>query len=117
MSPASPSESATATRYRAVGLVVREDTRFASGYSEDAFRAIAIGESDARVRQRPGPPYAEDWAFGAPDDNTPAWDRAAPASGRFHVRIESNLVFTARHPGDCRAKQIAPGTAAADAAN
>jgi len=101
-------------RDRALGFVLREDTRFSNSYSEDRFRAIAIGETDASVRRSLGAPYAEDWVFSPSDDGTLAWDRPAPESGCFHVRIESGVVAMAHVPGDCGAQSVRPGTPADD---
>jgi hypothetical protein len=50
-------------RDRLLGVVLREDTEFASGYSEDAFRQFAPGDSQAHVRQRVGPPLGEWWDY------------------------------------------------------
>ena len=46
-------------RERVLSLVLRDDTRFAAGYSEDAFRSIVVGEAEEAVRARLGEPLFE----------------------------------------------------------
>jgi inner membrane protein len=48
--------SSDPVRERIVGFVFPDDTQFAAGYSEDAFRTIAIGEPEGAVKARLGEP-------------------------------------------------------------
>ena len=54
-------------RERIVGVVLREDTVFAKGYSEAAFRTVAVGDEEDVVRRSLGEPFGESWFF-APKD-------------------------------------------------
>src|SRR5204862_1626079 len=45
-------------REKLMGLVLREDTVFAGGYAEAAFRTVTVGEPEDAVRRRLGEPLA-----------------------------------------------------------
>lgn len=63
-----------------VGAIVREDTAYARGFSEAAFRAVKRGDTESQVQARLGPPVRENWFYTpkvAPD--TSAVDLAAAA--------------------------------------
>ena len=59
--------SADPVRDAIVGLAVREDTAYAAGFSESAFRTVSPGQSEHAVRQLLGAPVRESW-FYAPTD-------------------------------------------------
>ena len=46
-----------------VGFLLREDTVFATGYSEKAFGSIAAGEPEREIRRRLGEPLKESWFY------------------------------------------------------
>jgi len=50
-------------RERVLAAALRDDTRFASGYSEDVFRTIAVGDDERAVRGSLGEPLNESWFF------------------------------------------------------
>lgn len=62
-------ESADPVRERIMGTVLREETQYASGYSERAFREISVGDSVDSVRQRLGAPLGEWWDYRITADN------------------------------------------------
>jgi len=55
-------------RERLVGVALREDTQYASDFSEQAFRGIAAGQPIADVRRQVGEPLGEAWIYFSPDD-------------------------------------------------
>ena len=50
-------------RYSIVGFLLRDGTRFTAGFSEAAFRNIAVGDSENDVRRRLGAPFSESWFY------------------------------------------------------
>jgi inner membrane protein len=78
-------------RERTVGFVLREDTEFASRFSEGALRSIEPGQLATDVHQRLGPPLTEILFYGP-----------APQDGCFWLRLERNVVVSARHADGCR---------------
>jgi inner membrane protein len=50
-------------REAVVGVVLREQTHYAPGFSERAFRRVAIGQRDADVRRAVGAPLGEYWDY------------------------------------------------------
>jgi inner membrane protein len=98
-------------RERVVGVVLREDTAYATGYSDTAFRTIAPGQSQQNVRGRLGPPYGESWYY--PRSSERAADAAAAALDRCAaVRFERGSVVAAFDRDACRNSGIASGTPA-----
>jgi len=75
--------SSNAARDEIVGFFLREDTAYASGFSEEVFRTITAGESDEEVRRLIGPPVRETWLY-PPEDapSTPAAERAVASLPR-----------------------------------
>jgi hypothetical protein len=97
-----------------VGFVLREDTAYASGFSEEGFRRITAGESDSAVRQVLGAPYREDWIYPSTDEPLqPASERSAAASPHecLIVRFENGAVVSAHAPDGCRDKGVRTGMA------
>ena len=50
-------------RDRIIAAVLHDGTRFANGYSETAFRTIAVGDDEVAVRGALGEPLNESWYF------------------------------------------------------
>lgn len=69
--------SADPLRERVLGLALREDTQYAAGYSETAFRNIERAQSIAEVRASAGEPLEEVWLYFTPDES------GEPAEGRM----------------------------------
>jgi inner membrane protein len=87
--------SSDPAREAIVGFVVREDTAYASGFSEKQFRGIGLGQSEREVRQLLGAPLAEGWIYAVdPDELYSAADGpAASIDNRcLSVNFENGLV-------------------------
>jgi inner membrane protein len=81
-----------------VGFVLREDTAYASGFSEEGFHSITAGKSDSAVRQVLGAPLREDWIYSPLDEPLkPASERSAAAAAHecLIVRFEHGAVVSA----------------------
>jgi inner membrane protein len=103
--------SSDPVRERVVGVALREDTAYATGYSEAVFRSIASGQSQQNVGSRLGPPYGESWFY--PRSAERAADAAAAAvDWCAAVRFERGSVVAAFDPEACRRIGITAGTAA-----
>jgi inner membrane protein len=89
-------------REAAVGLILREDTKYTPGYSEADFRRIAVGMSEDDVRRLLPTPYAEDRRY--PPVSVP---------GCRVIRLELGKVVTALQPEHCAADGVTPGMPAA----
>jgi inner membrane protein len=104
-------------RDRLVGLVLGDDTQFARGYAEAAFRTVTIDEPEAAVRRRLGEPLAEN-LFYIPEDSPfqSAMEMSAAqlARGCLAVRVEGNTVRDAIERDICRGRGILPGVSRAD---
>jgi inner membrane protein len=46
-------------RQKVLGTVMREQTEYAAGFSEQAFRTVAAGDAESRVRELLGAPFGE----------------------------------------------------------
>ena len=99
--------SADPVREAVMSRLLREDTAYSSGFSEAAFRTVAIGQSDADVRSRLGAPREEGWFY----FDGQAMDTAA--SSEMHgcrvIRFESGVAVEAMEPEPCRARGVVPG--------
>ena len=106
-------------REAVVGYMVREDTAYASGFSEKAFRAVAPGDSEDDVRHRLGAPLRETWLY-APKGQPfrSALERSATSLGDecLFVRFESGGVVKAQDPDVCRKVGVETGVSPADVA-
>jgi inner membrane protein len=95
-------------RQAALGIVLREDTEFAPGFSEPAFASIAVGDADADVRGRLGAPLGEWWDYFGEQDS-PAEQQA----GCPFVYLESDHVMADRAVGPvavmCADRGVHPG--------
>ena len=58
--------SSDPVRQRVVGALLREDTEYAGGYSEDAFRRLTADMTDTDVRRVVGTPVDEWWSYATP---------------------------------------------------
>ena len=74
-----------------LGVVLREHTEYANGFSDRSFQAIRLGQSDADVRLLVGTPIGEWWDFVDPESTA----AANPGSGCPFVYFESDRVVTA----------------------
>jgi inner membrane protein len=109
--------SADPFRDGVVGLVLRDDTVYASGFSEARFRAIAPGASDQDVRSLVGAPLGESWLY-APKGQpfAPAAERsaAAPSDECLAVRLQSGVVSSASAREACTSLGIIDGLSSVD---
>ena len=104
-------------REKVVGIALREDTAYAKGYSEAAFRSITPGASDREVRQLLGAPLSETWFYAPKDQPLRRAEEAAAVSIRGEclvLRFESAVVDTALDSEACGQRGIRKGTAPAD---
>lgn len=69
--------SSSQARESIVGFLLREDTAYTGGFSEDAFRAVAPGDSVAEVRRLLGAPMKEIWIYGSNPASEPALETSA----------------------------------------
>ena len=88
-------------RNNILGFLFREDTTFSPGYSEAAFRRIAIGQSQALVRDALGPPLLEGWVYG---------QESAPGACSF-VLFYDDVLRIARDAQACAGRGITVGVA------
>jgi hypothetical protein len=104
-------------RERLLSLALRDDTRFAAGYSEDAFRAIVVGDSENVVRARLGEPLFES-VFYMPKGSTfrSAMEVGAASlpPGCFGAGLKAGVVHDAHDPDICRSRGIVEGMSKAD---
>jgi inner membrane protein len=99
-------------RERIVGFVYPDDTRFAAGYSEDAFRAIVPGEAEEAVRRRLGEPLFES-VYYLPGDGF--WSAMAVGAAPlppacFGAGLKAGVVHDAHDPDICKSRGIVEGT-------
>jgi hypothetical protein len=89
--------SADPVRDAILGLVLRDDTAYASGFSEESFRTITRGESDQAVRDLVGAPFGESWFY--PPADQPLQRAVNTSATSVHgcgaVRFEAGVVVTA----------------------
>ena len=104
--------SADPLRDRIVSLVLRDDTAYASGFSEVGFHAITPGVSDQDVRRLLGAPLVESWVY-APRGTVRVGGRfraaSAPSDECLAVRIESGVVSSASAREACTTLGIVDG--------
>jgi inner membrane protein len=99
-----------------LGFVLREDTAYASGFSEAAFRTITPGASDQDVRALLGAPLGESW-FYAPGDEPlqrATTTSASAVEGCRAVRFEAGVLVTALDSDACRKAGVETGTSRID---
>ena len=100
-----------------VGGFLREDTSYASGFSEEAFRTIKPGESDKEVRRLLGAPVGEG-RFYAPRDQPSQSAIETSALSLPHeclsVRFEAGVVVRALDLDACKKVGIETGMSTMD---
>jgi inner membrane protein len=100
-----------------VGFLIREDTAYASGYSEETFLTITPGESDQEVRRLLGAPFREGW-FYAPKSQPvqSAFETSALSLPHecLSIRFEAGVVVTALDVDACRKIGIEAGISPTD---
>jgi len=108
--------SSDPVRERIVGAVYPDDTHFAAGYSEDAFRAIVIGEAEDAVRGRLGEPLFESIYYlpGGTFWSAMALGAAPLPSACFGAGLKAGIVHDAHDPDICRSRGIVEGTPKAE---
>ena len=103
-------------RERIIGFVYPDDTHFAAGYSEDAFRAIVVGEAEEAVRGRLGEPLFESvyYLSGGSFWSAMALGTAPPPTACFGAGLKAGVVHDAHDPDVCRSRGIVEGTSKAE---
>jgi inner membrane protein len=104
-------------RERVVGAVLREDTRFAPGYSEDVFRAIAVGDAENVVRGRLGEPLFESVFFMPKDFGVLSAMEVGPNQlppGCFGAGLKAGVVHDTHDRDICRSRGVVEGVSKAD---
>jgi inner membrane protein len=104
-------------RERILGVALHEDTVFTKGYSEDAFRYVAVGEDEDVVRRSLGEAFSESWFF-APKGRTFQSAMEVSAAelphGCFGIRLNEGVVEETHEPDLCGALGLAAGASRAD---
>lgn len=90
------------------GVLLREDTSYALGFSESAFRTIRPGLTENEVRHVLGSPYQEWWFYTGPDDQPPD-ERPAARNGCLIIRLQDDRVASAYEHGQCVARGVTAG--------
>lgn len=104
-------------RERIVTLAFPDDTRFAVGYSEEVFRAIAIGEQEDAVRSRLGEPLNESLYFkpqGAPPGSAMEVGVAQLPPACFGAFLVAGAVEETNIADLCLARGVVEGASKAD---
>jgi hypothetical protein len=92
-------------REAAVGIVLREDTEYARGYSERRLSAIERGATEETLRQKLGEPLQLAWTY-----------PADPANSCFLLFIDAGRIVHAGEAEPCRDRGVSPGQTAESAA-
>jgi hypothetical protein len=90
------------------GVFLREDTSYAEGFSERAFRTIRPGLTETEVRDVLGSPYQEWWFYTEPDDRPPD-ERPAARNACLIIRLQDDRVASAYEDSRCVARGITVG--------
>jgi len=109
--------SADPVRERVMGLILRDDTRFAPGYSEDVFRATSVGDAEDAVRARLGEPLFESVFYlpkGTEFSSIMEMSAERMPAGCFGFGVEAGVVHDAHEPEACRSRGIVAGTTRAE---
>ena len=102
-------------RETATGVILRERTAYAAGYSDAAFRSVAPGQSAGDVHKALGEPLTEFWLYGAVDSRPPAERPASMQPVCEEVVVESGVVLDTFHADACRQRGITRGVSADEA--
>ena len=109
--------SADPIREAVVGLAVREDTAYAPGFSEAAFRSIRRGQSKADVSRLLGTPFGQTWVYGSKGQHAESAESVAAAAIQdecLAMRFEAGVVVTALHGAACERHGIRRGASLSD---
>ena len=104
-------------RERIVGAVLREDTRFAPGYSEDVFRAISVGDAEEVVRGRLGEPLFESVFFMPKDFGVRSAMEVGVNQlppGCFGAGLKAGVVHDTHDRDICRSRGVVEGVSKAE---
>jgi len=105
-------------RERVLNVVMRDSTRFAPGYSEDAFRTVAVGESEDAVRARLGEPLFESLFFlpkGASVRSLMETSASTMPEGCVGLGVDAGVVHDTHDPASCKSRGVVEGTTKAEA--
>ena len=86
-------------RESVIGIVLRDDTEYASGFSDRSFRAVRIGDADTEVRRLMGTPLGEWWVY-----------RPGGADGCPVVYFDAGVVTAKRLVEACSRLGVRPGS-------
>ena len=90
------------------GLLLREDTSYATGFSETTFRTIRPGLTESEVRGLLGSPHQELWFYASPDDRPPD-ERPAARNGCLIIGLQADSVVSMYEQSQCAARGISAG--------
>jgi inner membrane protein len=96
------------TRDAIKGVLLREDTSYAAGFSETAFRTIRPGLTEDEVRGLLGSPYQEWWFYTSLDDRPPD-ERPAARDGCLIIRLQDDRVVSAYERDRCASRGVIAG--------
>jgi inner membrane protein len=100
-----------------VGFVLREDTAYANGFSETAFRTITPGMSDQEVRRLLGVPIGESWFYsprGQPLQPAMTTSASSIQDECLAVSFDAGAVSTALDRDACQKVGIETGMSLSD---
>jgi inner membrane protein len=109
--------SSDPVREAIMGLVLREDTAYATGFSETAFRTITPGMSDQEVRRFLGLPIGESWFYsprGQPFQPAMTTSAASIQDECLAVSFNAGAVATAIDRDACQKVGIERGMSVSD---
>jgi inner membrane protein len=104
-------------RERVLSVVLRDDTRFAPGYSEEAFRALKVGDAEEAVRGRLGEPLFESVFYipkGSSFQSMMEVSAAQLPPGCFGAGLKAGVVHDAHDREICRSRGVVEGMSKAD---
>ena len=104
--------SSDPVRERAVGMIVREDTAYSRGYSEQAFRAIVRGDTQADVLRLLGAPLGQYWFYSPPDRTSQSAIEVAAAAFPDQcvtAIFEDGALTSAQAPEPCAQRGVVRG--------
>ena len=105
--------STDSVREATVAAILRDRTEYAPGFSEQRFKGVVEGQSQAQVRRQLGEPLEEGWMY-LPPGQSPANVSAADVKGCAGVRFQSDRVSETVPPSVCETRGIRPGQAKPD---
>ena len=100
-----------------LGFALRENTSYASGFSDAAFRSVTPGMSEPEVRSLLGAPHVEDWYYPPRDQPTLRAEEVSVASISREcvgLRFEHRFVASAFDEDSCGALKLWIGTSLDD---